>query len=306
VSAAISSRYPPASISVDLDSAGIHLAGYGLSVAAQDGLLQVAVPRLLSILAELGCTATLFAVAGALPERRLLEEAVTAGHEIASHSRSHPMPFSMLPIAKLRQEVATARDVIEQSIGVRVVGFRAPNWDVTRRVWNLLAESSFGYDASLLPTPFHTLIRLRLAMSARSLRPLREMPPLPAGTARLPHRIVTSAGMLWEFPIPVTPRLRLPVYHTIRYAVPAGIVDRAIDAASRRGEPFGYAIHAIDLVALSDPGIDARLARHPGMHEPLVDKLARVEAALRLVASRFRVIPYRRLLDELNARKLPT
>jgi hypothetical protein len=184
---------------------------------------------------------------------------------------------------------------------VQVAGFRSPNWDINGRAWDALARAGYRYDASLMPTPFHTFIRLLLAVTARSLEPLTAMSPLPASGRRLPHRVRTQHGFLWELPVPVTPLLRLPLYHTVRHRLPDNVVDRAIRAAARRGEPFGYAFHAIDAVALSDSGIDTRLARHPGMHQDLESKLAGLKAALDLVGSEFQCITYRDLVDELEA-----
>ena len=47
-----------------------------------------------------------------------------------------------------------ARDVIEQAAGVRVMGYRAPTWSITREcLWalDILAEEGFVYDSSIYP-----------------------------------------------------------------------------------------------------------------------------------------------------------
>jgi hypothetical protein len=210
------------------------------------------------------------------------------------------MPFARLATDALEREVAGSRRALMEATGVEVIGFRAPNWDLDRRVWGALASAGFRYDASLLPTPLQPLIRLLLATGARSARPLTAMPLLPPSTRRLPFRVRTPHGPIWEFPVPVSPVLRLPLYHTVRHRLPQATVDQAIRSAAQRGEAFGYAMHAIDLVALTDAGIDARLARHPGAELPLDQKLALMEAAIELIAGEFRVMPYRDVLRELE------
>ena len=291
-------RRPPAVVSIDLDSAATHLAGYGIA-ASEDRLLEVAVPRLLGLLADAGVRATLFVVASDPPPTTLLLEAAEH-HEIASHSMTHPMPFARLAAAQLRDETAGARARLEEVVGHPVVGFRAPNWDIGPAAWEALAAGGYRYDASLLPTPWQLAIRTVLSMGARSMRPLTAMSPIPAGWRRRPHRVVTSAGPIWEIPVATTPTVRLPIYHTVRHRLSSKRFERIVSDAAARADPFSYAFHAIDAVAIDDPGIPAALRRHPGMELPLEAKLDELRSTLALIAGHFRPVTGAELVAELE------
>lgn len=291
---------PLATVSIDLDGGATHLRGYGLRPDGPDRLLETAMPRLFTLLSELGIRATLFVVTGDRPPIELLQEALRLGHEIAAHSHSHEMPFSRMTADALRDEVGRGRAALQEDLRTEVVGFRAPNWDVDRSVFTALSATGYRYDASLLPTPMQAAIRAVLALGARDLRPLRAMPLLPPSVSTTPHQRSTPSGAIWEFPIPVTTPLRVPVYHTLRYRLPAVVFDRAIDAYARRLRSFGYALHAIDAVSATDPGVPSPLRVHPGMDLSLEEKERILRNSLEPIAARFRTVTYADQLSTLE------
>jgi hypothetical protein len=126
------------------------------------------------------------------------------------------------------------------------------------------------------------------------------MRPIPAGWNRVPHLLATDAGSIWQFPVPTSPTTRFPLYHTVRYRLSQTRFDRIVAELSRRGEPFGYAFHAIDLVARSDRGIPSALRAHPGMDMDLGDKLALLRSSIGTVAEHFRTVAYVDRLPESN------
>ncbi len=81
----------------------------------------------------------------------ILQTLVEAGHEIASHTCSHPL-FTDLDHAAWRQEVRESKQTLERGTGVSVVGFRCPSWSVpyARReeFLDLLLEEGYEYDSS--------------------------------------------------------------------------------------------------------------------------------------------------------------
>jgi peptidoglycan/xylan/chitin deacetylase (PgdA/CDA1 family) len=288
---------PVATISVDLDGAATHLRGYGQEHGSTDSLLATAIPRLLQVLDEAGVRATMFVVAGDQPPAALLST-LAQTHEIAAHSVTHPMPFAGLAASELAREVGDAKQILEDRVGMPVVGFRAPNWDTGPAVWQALAEADYQYDASLLPTPWQVAIRTVLALGARSLRPVTAMRPIPSGWQRLPHTLATTAGPIRQFPVPTTPTIRFPVYHTVRYRLSQARFEGIVAELSRRGEPFGYALHAIDLVSIADRGIPSSLRRHPGMDLELGAKLALLRSSIGTVVEQFRTVAYADRLPE--------
>ena len=63
-------------------------------------------PRLVDLLDRVGLKATLFVIArDAEAEAELWQNAARRGHEIASHSLTHPLPFSTLPADQMHREL---------------------------------------------------------------------------------------------------------------------------------------------------------------------------------------------------------
>ncbi len=287
--------------SCDLDTVDRHLEGYGFEdLPACDLIYRTAVPRLLEMLDRLRLPAVLFTIGrDAEAQRHLLRQATTAGHEIASHSLTHPQPFSTLDDAALRDQLHTSRARLSAAAGAEVVGFRAPAWDVDDRVLHLVHEAGYRYDASVFPTP--VLIASRLAAYRRSTgkRSIFAMDLIGHAFAPLrPHVVGNGAGNLVEFPIAVTPWLRLPVYHTLAYFVPGRVFRRNLQALLRSDLPVFYEFHAADLLDLASDAVDPRMARHPGMREGLATKHARLRDTLRTIAGARRVTTYRAAMEE--------
>jgi polysaccharide deacetylase family protein (PEP-CTERM system associated) len=110
--------------------------------------------RLLDLFAEYRVHATFF-VLGWVAERHpaLVRRIAALGHELASHSYWHRLVYDMTPDG-FREDLARARDVIQQAAGIRVRGFRAPSYSVVERsLWALdvLVEEGYAYDASIFP-----------------------------------------------------------------------------------------------------------------------------------------------------------
>ena len=292
---------PYAVFSCDLDTVDRHLQGYGIEdMGACDRIYRTAVPRLLELFAELGVPGVLFVIArDADSERALWREAVGAGHEIASHSLTHTQPFSTLDDDRLHEEIAESRRRLSDASGSEVVGFRAPAWDVTGRVLQVVAASGYRYDASVFPTP--VLVASRLAAYRRSTQKGSIFSMDLFGHAfapTVPHRASAESGALVEFPISVTRWLRLPVYHTFTYFVPPWLFARGLRSALRSGRPLCYEFHAADLLDLATDSVDQRMERHPGMKVPVAEKRRALRDVLATIARERRVVTYRQAMEE--------
>ena len=128
-----SRRVSYAVFSCDLDTVDRHLQGYGFEdLPPCDLIYRTAVPRLLELLDELGVPAVLFTIGrDAETQRDLLRRATAAGHEIASHSLTHPQPFSTLDDAALREQLEASRAAPVG--GGRPRGRRVPGAGLGRR-----------------------------------------------------------------------------------------------------------------------------------------------------------------------------
>jgi len=107
--------------------------------------------RLLDTFAEHDVDATFFVVSEVAqrhPGR--IVAATEDGHEIASHTHTHPL-LTDCTAAQRRDELLHSREVLESVTDASVTGFRAPTFDFGDDHFQLLAESGYEYDSSVAP-----------------------------------------------------------------------------------------------------------------------------------------------------------
>lgn len=73
------------------------------------------------------------------------------GHEIGSHTHSHRLLTEFDP-AERREELRKSKATLEAITGETVTGFRAPAFDFGPDHFDLLAETGYAYDASVVPS----------------------------------------------------------------------------------------------------------------------------------------------------------
>jgi len=124
------------------------------SWAARESRVERNTETVLGLLGEQGIRGTFF-VLGWIAERHpaLVRRIAAEGHEIASHGYSHELVYRQSP-AEFREETLRSKGLIEDLIGVRVLGYRAASFSVTRQsLWALdvLIDAGFQYDSSIFP-----------------------------------------------------------------------------------------------------------------------------------------------------------
>lgn len=145
--------------------------------------------RLLDAFDEFGHRATFF-VLGWVAERQpaLVREIAARGHEIACHGFDHDLVYELGP-TRFRSDLRRSRDAIEHASGVRVLGYRAPSYSVTRdSLWALpiLVEEGFEFDSSIFPVHHH-----RYGIPGFAREPVRLA--LPGGASLLEFPLTTLA-----------------------------------------------------------------------------------------------------------------
>lgn len=122
-----------------------------------------------------------------------------AGHEVGTHSYWHRRVDKLTPEV-FREDLARSIDVIEQSAGRKVLGFRAPSFSITpgaEWAFDVMHDVGLLYDASLFPAPrghggYPCPREAHLFTKAPSGRP---MPELPMSTMRVgPVKLPFSGG----------------------------------------------------------------------------------------------------------------
>jgi polysaccharide deacetylase family protein (PEP-CTERM system associated) len=110
--------------------------------------------RLLELLDRHGVRATMF-VLGWVAERapELVREISAGGHELAIHGYGHQRVTELTP-DEFRQDVRSAKRLLEDIAGVEVRGYRAPTYSIVKEtMWavDILLDEGFLYDSSIFP-----------------------------------------------------------------------------------------------------------------------------------------------------------
>jgi peptidoglycan/xylan/chitin deacetylase (PgdA/CDA1 family) len=288
---------PLVSLSVDLDAIECYFRIHALPgpppAEARFAVLRRCLPRLAELFARHDVRATWFVVGRDLEEdaegKRLLRELAAAGHELANHSYSHPYDLVRLPHDQIVEQVDRAHAVVADTCGRAPIGFRAPGYEVSRAVIDLLCERGYRYDSSAFPAVPYYLAKAAVMASMRVRgRPSGSILGRPAvlTAPRTPYR--PSAGdpyrrgdrPLLEIPMAVTPWLRLPVIGTWLVMMPPWVRRRLV-AAALRAPLTNLELHGIDVADADADRLPAALvARQPDLRRPLRDKLAALDATL--------------------------
>jgi hypothetical protein len=297
-----------ASVSVDLDPIACYYKIHALGphpTALAEVVLRRAVPRYLEIFARHRVRATFFVVGSDLSSpsaRALVRDIAAAGHEVANHSFSHHYDLARRPKVEIADEIRRADDVIAAAAGVSLSGFRAPGYDISADMLEIVAGLGYVYDSSIFPAPAYyaakaaVMAGLRL-VGRRSgavmtdpralLAPADPYRPSPTAPWRRGQATVI------ELPIAVTPGLRLPAIGTNLLLFPTPL--RAAWLERMRGRHFfNLELHGIDLVDADADGVPTELvARQPDLRAPLAAKQRAFEATLDRLALEYRFVPLR-------------
>ena len=288
-----------ASIHIDIDSPetllrfwGFHGIGVDL-----DGFYDLAMSRALSLLRQCGIQATFFCVGSELERSSaaaaMIRQASREGHEIANHTYSHPFALSTLSADDIRTEVAACSAVIRRVTGTSPVGFRAPGYQVTARVLQVLEELGIEYDSSAFWSVLHPAMRVyRRIVSERTAAG-----EFGAASIGLPRDIYYPGREDWtrkgepralvEVPLPRTRMLSLPFYSNFHLAT--GSLYRALSVALMNQPYFVYLVHLVEFTDLSD-GLPPQLRAHPNVRTETAVKLNALRDTILSIMKRYRIV----------------
>lgn len=273
-----------ACVSVDLDEIHHYAAIHGLAEPALERASEarlactVGLERALAWAREAQIPLTLFVVAADLDEprvRALLSRALDEGHEVASHSLTHPYDLVHRSGAELEREVSGSFERIAARLGVRPRGFRAPGYLVCEAMFDALERAGASYDASILSAPVYDLAKMAAMASMRlagrssraSLgdRAVWRAPTEAYRPGRSPYAL--GARRLVEIPMTVTRIARLPIIGTTLGLLGPRLAPRLVRAA---GAPrsFSLELHAIDFLDTGD-GLEVLRGHQPELTRPL-------------------------------------
>lgn len=288
-----------AAISIDLDEVHHYRAIYGLPALPRESraaraVFEVALPRALGWAERHGARLSLFAVSDDLRHAAnvdVLSDALARGHEVESHSASHPYDLVRRSRAELTREVGASFDAIERALGSRPRGFRAPGYTLSDELLDAVESAGALFDASLLPSPPYYLAKLAAlgaleSVGRRSASIVGPMRPLFGPTEPYrPGRPYWERGEreLVEIPMRVTPWTRLPVIGT-SLGVAGPRVARALVRACRDQQTFSLELHGMDFLERTD-GLEELAPHVPELGTPLVARLGALDAGISELAA---------------------
>ena len=165
--------------------------------------------RILNILDTFDVKATFFVlgkVAKKLP--KLISEIHERGHEIASHGYGHKLIHHQSPTA-FKEDISRAKEILEDIIGERVLGYRAPSFSITDWAVNVLKETGYEYDSSFVPATvsvnkrYGRLERIGVIEGEKGRRVEEKNEENMGRKSRLETGPFRFSNGLWEFPIGV-------------------------------------------------------------------------------------------------------
>jgi polysaccharide deacetylase family protein (PEP-CTERM system associated) len=154
--------------------------------------------RLLKLFDSRSVTATFFGVLNTCKSYPgIIDDIVKANHEVGLHGNDHKS-IRQLGERRFREEVQYAKNELEKLSGQKVIGYRAPNFEVTREALRIIADLGFTYDSSINPC---LKIPRWYGWPTCPTRPFKLL---------FQEDVYMKNGGIIEFPLSVFPFVRLP------------------------------------------------------------------------------------------------
>lgn len=253
-------------MTVDVDGWSSLLSFYSVRHDPSEADLQVrtekGILRLLELFREVEVKTTFF-VTGRMAQRHasVLKEVRNDGHEIACHGLSHLKNEFLGEEHEQRRRIEKSTRIIEDSIGERPQGFRAPCLRVNEATLRSLEKSGYIYDSSVVSTFIPGYYGF-LAAPSRPYHP---------SFSRVTDR---GSASLIEIPISVNPFLPLPLSAAWLRNLGSSWAKLGIKANFAIGTPVVLYVHPRDVLSLPRVnGVPWHLYRNVGsaMVEMLTD-----------------------------------
>jgi polysaccharide deacetylase family protein (PEP-CTERM system associated) len=190
--------------------------------------------------------------AAAFPE--IVREIRADGHEIACHGYGHVEIFKQSREAFIK-DVYRSKDLLEQILGERIRGYRAPDFSIVRHtLWafEVLAEAGFVYDSSIFPI-HHT----RYGIPDWPVAPVKVRLPGGKSLIEVPIATLRCLGKNW------------PVGGGGYHRLLPGYLSRYLAHHVMASQPFVFYCHPYEFDARELQEIPLQLPLHIRLHQGL-------------------------------------
>jgi len=271
-------------ISIDIDNVHHYLAARGHKPSPSTNINSIygnAIPRMLDLFDEFNIKATFFVIGeDALTHKKTIKRIHDNGHEIANHTFNHYQQFRDLDKRTMSYEITECSKVLEDITGEKVVGFRAPGWNINENTLEILNENGFTYDSSVYPSKIIPLLNVYNYLINKGKMPFSMGNNLKIGYA--PKRpYYPDFNKFWrkgcqrdilEIPPTVVPFLNLPFLGTSLYSFGKPLYNLSKKIIEIKSNLILYELHAIETVDHKEVN-DDRLNVKPGFNFAIDKKM---------------------------------
>ncbi len=233
--------------------------------------------------------------------RSYIQDIHKAGHEIANHSMSHPQGFRWLSLQEKENEILSMGEICKEVVGEYPVGFRSPGWNTDDTTIPILKKAGYIYESSVFPTSIMPLMKLVhwLNMSKQTKTDRTTMGQMnymfaPVKPYKTSLHSLSSKGEdgLIEFPVSVSPVLRIPFFATFLLLTGANFNQLLYRQIRKCKMPIHFQMHLSDFVDYDLPELANQIpvsgsgtAVPQALHTPLSKKLELFGQMIELMAA---------------------
>jgi hypothetical protein len=312
---------PTANISIDMDTLASIYKGQGCTRPGGYSYIEfrTGVDNLLAFFDGFGIKTTMFMVGNDFlfaKNHAAIQEMCRQGHEIANHSMHHPQGFRWMSDTEKERELLDMNAACQAVTGMTPIGFRSPGWNVDDSTIPLLNKLGFKYESSVFPTSFMPLLKLShwLSMSKQPKADRTTMGQIdymfaPLHPYHVSHSKLGKKGdnPLIEFPISVSPILRIPFFATLLLFTGIGFYKTLYRRIRSAGLPIHFQMHLSDFIDYSLPELAGQMpdASHgayipQALHTPLPEKIAVFREMVSCIAADYDFITLSDWADRMN------
>jgi len=280
-------------IQIDVDEIWVLLKYFGYKYRDSDHVYSGSILRMLDLFEEYNFKVTFFIVGKdgkTRAKRKVLNQIVERGHELANHSLTHLDGLAEYPYKVKEKEVLETDKILSDITGKKICGFRAPGYSVDEEILDILEENGYLYDSSMFPSYFCPLIKFAqkndVPKSAygtfkNGFAPLSVYRPLKGKMWKRGNRC------LIEVPVTVIPFLRIPFHSAYVNMTHTKLFDFGFFLSKNFGAVFNYVLHGVELV---DELKDSRIPQEFKVDSCIKKRLATYNHILSKISKYYTII----------------
>lgn len=271
-------------INVDMDSFSSLAEYYGIG-APQEGndlMYEIAIPRMLELFRKFNLKATFFICGkdfvGSENTRSYIKDILKEGHHLANHSFSHRYGLSSLSPEIIESEIGKNHEIIKSYFNFECAGFRAPGFNISNLIIDILSKKGYLYDSSQFLTNLEFFYKLyhRILVTGKKKK-------VSGGfghnftfkSSREPYLIHSGKDKLERFleiPIATSRILKIPCYFNFHLIFGRKMIRHFLKGLDL--ECANYLFHGVDFVDFYKDKLDEKFSAIINIKKPIDLKIA--------------------------------